>query len=174
MSKLCDHKSVGMLVWKPLPNGSNVLLLIERKKPPFGFAPPAGHVDDDPDHMTAALRELEEEVGIRGYGLGEIWVATLKNPCRREGGTHHDWRVYQTHVEDVDVKRSEDETKSYRWATSKELESLAERTRLYLKKEISEEDWQKSPGLEPVWYYLLAVQGYVNQDGDKNLPYGTP
>ena len=40
MVKKCDHTSVGMLVWK-----NKKILLIERKKAPFGFAPPAGHVD---------------------------------------------------------------------------------------------------------------------------------
>lgn len=59
MSKLCDNKSVGMIVWR-----NDKLLLIERKKPPFGFAPPAGHVDDDKSFEVAAKRELKEEVGL--------------------------------------------------------------------------------------------------------------
>ena len=38
---ICDHKSVGMLIRK-----GGKILLIERKRPIFGFAPPAGHVDN--------------------------------------------------------------------------------------------------------------------------------
>ena len=60
MTKKCDHTSVGMLVWK-----EDKLLLIERKKPPFGFALPAGHVDGDDSFEVAAKRELEEEVGLK-------------------------------------------------------------------------------------------------------------
>lgn len=59
MTKKCDNKSVGMLVWR---DGS--LLLIERRKPPFGFAPPAGHIDGDDSFEESAKRELKEEVGL--------------------------------------------------------------------------------------------------------------
>jgi 8-oxo-dGTP pyrophosphatase MutT (NUDIX family) len=39
-------------------------LLIERRQFPFGFAPPAGHVDDGETYIDAACRELQEEVGL--------------------------------------------------------------------------------------------------------------
>jgi len=56
---ICDHTSVGMIIRK----GENILL-IERRIFPFGFAPPAGHLDGDTfDH--SALRETEEEVGLK-------------------------------------------------------------------------------------------------------------
>ena len=35
MGKECDHTSVGMIIKR-----GEETLLIERKKPPFGFAPP--------------------------------------------------------------------------------------------------------------------------------------
>ena len=64
MSKLCDNKSVGMLVWR-----DGKLLLVERKRPPFGFAPPAGHVDEDKSFEVAAKRELKEEVGLEADSM---------------------------------------------------------------------------------------------------------
>ncbi len=42
MPKICDNKSVGIIVWR-----DNKVLLIERKKFHFGFALPAGHLDDN-------------------------------------------------------------------------------------------------------------------------------
>lgn len=80
MTKICDHTSVGMFVYK-----GDKLLLIERKKFPFGFAVPAGHVDNDHDFETAALRELKEEVGLDGVTLTKIYEGRRDNPCRREG-----------------------------------------------------------------------------------------
>ncbi|MEK9177792.1 MAG: NUDIX hydrolase, partial [Patescibacteria group bacterium] len=59
MSKICDHKSVGMFIWN-----DDKLLLIERGKRPYGFAVPAGHVDGDKTFEIAAIRELKEEVGL--------------------------------------------------------------------------------------------------------------
>ena len=88
--KICDHKSVGMLVWE----GDN-LLLIERGKPPFGFAIPAGHVDSDTTYEIAAMRELKEEIGLDTEELKLIAEGRRENPCRRQGGTWHYWKVYQ-------------------------------------------------------------------------------
>jgi len=48
-----------MLVWK-----GEKLLLIERAKFPFAYAPPAGHCDGD-DFEFTAKKELEEEVGLQ-------------------------------------------------------------------------------------------------------------
>ena len=60
MPNICDHRSVGILVWH-----NKRLLLIERKNFPFGFAPPAGHVDENKSFEEAAKRELKEEVGLQ-------------------------------------------------------------------------------------------------------------
>jgi ADP-ribose pyrophosphatase YjhB (NUDIX family) len=55
--KICDHTSVGIFVWE-----KDKLLLIERKKIPYGFAIPAGHVDGDGSFEEARARELKELV----------------------------------------------------------------------------------------------------------------
>ena len=64
MAKVCDHTSVGMLVYK-----DDKILLIERKKYPFGFATPAGHIDNKGSYENAAREELEEEVGLKAKSL---------------------------------------------------------------------------------------------------------
>jgi ADP-ribose pyrophosphatase YjhB (NUDIX family) len=135
-----------MLVWK-----EEKLLLIERAKFPFGFAIPAGHVDDDATFEAAAIRELEEEVGLETVELALVAEGRKENPCRREDGTWHYWKIYKVTF-DGNVERSLDETKQAGWYTKEEMQKLGEKTQAYLAKEISEESWEKNPGLEPIMY----------------------
>ncbi|NCN22468.1 NUDIX hydrolase [Candidatus Falkowbacteria bacterium] len=149
MANKCDNKSVGMLVWR-----DEKLLLIERKKKPFGFAPPAGHLDGDNSFEQAAKRELKEEVGLDANKIELIIEGRKENPCRREGGTWHYWKIYKIEA-NGEVKRSEDETKQANFFTKDDLLSLALKTEQYINGRITQEDWEKSPGLEIVWYEWL-------------------
>lgn len=149
MAKLCDNKSVGMLVWQ-----NDQLLLIERKKPPFGFAPPAGHVDDDKSFEVAAKRELKEEVGLEADMIELLIEGHKNNPCRREGGNWHYWKIYKVEAEG-EIKRSKDETKQVNFYNKNDLLALADKTEKYLRGDINQNDWETSPGLEPVWYEWL-------------------
>ena len=146
MSQKCDHTSVGILVWK----GAN-LLLIERKRFPLGFALPAGHVDDHGSFEQAATDELQEEVGLKAQDLRLLVEGRKENPCRREGGTWHYWKIYQAQA-DGTIKAAEDETKQVGFYTKDDLLALAVKTERYLRGEIKEGEWESSPGLEPVWY----------------------
>lgn len=146
MSKKCDNKSVGMLVWR-----GDKLLLIERKKPPFGFAPPAGHVDDKGSYINAAKEELEEEVGLTPIKITLVAEGKKNNPCRREGGSWHYWKVYRTETKGK-LKPSKDETKQAGWYSKEQIKLLAKRTKDYLDKKIEEQEWHSSPGIEPVWH----------------------
>jgi len=149
MTKKCDNKSVGMLVWR-----EDSLLLIERKKPPFGFAPPSGHIDGDNSFEESAKRELKEEVGFETQNLKLLIEGRKENPCRREGGNWHYWKIYQ--IEAIgEIKRSEDETKQAIFYKKDDLLLLASKTEKYLRGDIEQNDWEKSPGLEPVWYEWL-------------------
>lgn len=154
---ICDHKSVGMLVKK-----DGALLLIERKKFPFGFAPPAGHIDGDPSFEITARRELEEEVGLRAENLTLLTEGRKENVCRREDGSWHYWKIYQV-TATGDLHASPTETKQCGWYTQTELEALAHKTKKYIAHAISEEDWQKNPGLEPVWLEWLTELKMINQ-----------
>jgi len=148
MSKECDHKSVGILVWR---NGN--LLLIERKKLPFGFAPPAGHLDADVSFEEAAKRELQEEVGLKAENIKLIIEGRRNNPCRRNGDWHY-WKIYEAEAEG-EPQMNEDEVKQIKFVDKELLVKLAEKTKQYLRQEISDDEWEKSPGLEPVWYDWL-------------------
>jgi ADP-ribose pyrophosphatase YjhB (NUDIX family) len=156
MAKKCDHTSVGMLVWE-----NDKLLLIERKRPPFGFAPPAGHVDEDGDDFEAAAkRELEEEVGLKTKNIELVIEGRKENHCRREDGSWHYWKIYKIDAEG-DIKPSEDETKQAGFYDKTEIAALIDKTKSYLGGGIEQEDWEKNPGLEPVWYEWFKEIGII-------------
>jgi ADP-ribose pyrophosphatase YjhB (NUDIX family) len=138
-----------MLVWK-----DGKLLLIERKRPPFGFAPPAGHLDLDSSFEHSAERELKEEVGLDSKNIELLIEGRKENPCRREGGSWHYWKIYKVETSG-EVKRSEDETKQAGFYSSDDLKLLADKTERYLSGDIKQNEWEESPGLEPVWYDWL-------------------
>ena len=152
--KICDNKSVGMFVWR-----DDKLLLIERGRFPFGFAVPAGHVDEDKTFEEAAIRELREEVGLNTEKIELLVEGKKDNICRRNGGSWHYWKLYKISTTD-DINRSKEETKNAIWCNKDKIKELAEKTKKYLEKEINEEDWIKNPGLEPVmfeWFKELKI-----------------
>ena len=149
MPGICDHTSVGMLVWQ-----NDQLLLIERKIPPFGFAPPAGHVDGDDSFETAAKRELQEEVGLDTVSLKLLIEGKKDNVCSRQDGGWHNWKIYQMETSG-DINRSEEETKQAGFYDKNSLLALAQKTEQYWRGEIKQTDWETSPGLEPAWYEWL-------------------
>lgn len=146
MAKICDHKSVGILVYK-----NSKLLLIERGKPPWAFAPPAGHVDDNISFEMAAKRELGEEVGLKATKIDLLIEGRKENPCRRKNGTWHYWKIFRVETAG-NLKRSLDETKQVGWYSRKQIRKLAERTEQYNADKITDDVWEHSPGLEPVWH----------------------
>jgi len=150
MSKTpCDHTSVGVLVWK-----KHELLLIERKIFPVGFAAPAGHIDGDATPEMAAARELKEEVGLEAESLQLVWEGRLENPCSRPDGTWHYWYIYEARVSGR-LQPSPGETKQAGWYSKQDLVELGAKTERYIQEKISEEEWQKNPGLELVWWEIF-------------------
>lgn len=152
--KICDHKSVGMIIKK----GENILL-IERRKPPFGFAPPAGHLDGD-TFEHSAIRETEEEIGLKTREIKLLIEGRKENKCRRIGGTWHYWNIYEVEAKG-EIKRSEDETRQAGWFSLEQVKRLAEKTQRYLDEQIPEDEWQQSPGLEPVWFEWFKEIGIL-------------
>ena len=90
MSKKCDNTSVGQLIY----NKDGDLVLIERFNYPEAFALPAGH-GDGMLLAEAAKKESLEEVGALILENKLVWSGKIDNPCKRAGGDHHVWEVYQ-------------------------------------------------------------------------------
>lgn len=154
----CDHTSVGALIY-----GEDAsILMIERKKFPYGIAPPAGHCDGD-SFLDALKKEVKEEVGLDVVEAVLHWQGKKQNRCRR-GGRWHRWQVFMVKAEGV-LKRSIEETKSARWYSLDEVLNLAKKTREYLNGDISEVEWQANPGLEVVWFEMF---GQFGRGGEQN------
>lgn len=88
------HYSVGALI----KNGDSYLLF-DRVKKPFGYAGPAGHVDEGEDPDTAVVREVEEETGLKVVSFSLLFEEELPwDTCSRGIPVHH-WRLYHCEVE---------------------------------------------------------------------------
>ncbi len=154
-ANICNHTSAGMI----LRDGEKILL-IERRQFPFGFAAPAGHVDEGESFEDAAIRELREEVGLEATNLELVFEGDISNQCKRKNGDWHHWKVFDVSYRG-EVKRSLGETKSYIWADQEKIKSLVERSKMFLSDEISQPEWEFNPGLEPVWIDFLSLKSKI-------------
>lgn len=149
-AQCCNNTSVGILVIRGFR-----LLLIERRKPPYGWAPPAGHVDDGETYEQAVKRELAEEVGLRASSVALLLSKRYQNKCRRLGGDYHNWQVFQAWPKGT-LTLSEQETRAARWVTRYELAHLTEIGIDHMACGDGPEEWRRRPGLEPVWIDILV------------------
>ena len=168
MVKQCDNKSVGIIIRR-----EKDLLLIKRKNFPMSFALPAGHLDGD-TYEQAAIRETLEETNVLVLHLKKLYKELLYNPCKREGGSHHVWHIYETLKWEGNICAGSDAL-YVRWADGKALKRLSDRTLAFqdiLKISIDDLSrfvpkaacrpmWLENPGLEPVWVVLLKKIGIL-------------
>ena len=76
------HLSVGAVI----RNAEGKILMIDRLKTPFGFACPAGHIDEGEAPDTALIREVLEETGLK---IKNIRFAAATNDISPEERTHY-------------------------------------------------------------------------------------
>lgn len=153
--KACDNTSVGVLI-----SNDNRLLLIQRARPPHGWAPPAGHIDGDPSAEVAGIREVREETGLVVSRLEVIHQVTMQNACRR-GGTWHAWTVCRAVTTSFHLNLNPNETNGALWLCPQGLAHMAQRTDDFVTRQLNECEWRLSPGLEPVWRELLRDVGVL-------------
>ena len=149
----CTNKRVGTLFY----SSSGNILLINRMKVPYGWSPPAGHVDKEEgnDFRSAAIRENLEEVGLTAKNLTLLLKRTLECVCNRRGGTWHRVYIFKARSWRGKVKVSKRECRDYGWFSPAELAALSSRTEAYLKGKVSEKKWKKNPGLAVMWRKLF-------------------
>jgi len=122
---------------------SGKYLLIDRAIPPFGFACPAGHIDEGETPKQALVREVEEEVGLKIEKFEKISEEELNwNRCSLGTDTHY-WYLFSCEVSG-EVKRSRGETKSAGWFSVEEIKKL-----------------KSEKKLEPVWEYWFEKIGVI-------------
>lgn len=119
------HYSVGAVIER-----EGKYLLIDRVKPPLGFAGVAGHVDNGESPEEALIREVMEESGLKIQSFELLFEEEiLWNSCG--SGHAHYWWLYECNTT-RDLFWNEKETKSINWYTKEEIKNLT---------------------LEPVWEY---------------------
>ena len=177
MAKVCDNTSVGEII----RDGENIAV-IERHNYPQAYALPAGHVDGDNPWSAGVERECREEVGIEILENKLVLKKELDNPCKREGGSHHLWEIYEAVAWHGELKAGDDAKRAF-WKTPAELRALAARTEYFMRKygitydqvgrltqaifgensaeKKTDSEWEKEMGLEPVWYYILTKVGVI-------------
>jgi 8-oxo-dGTP pyrophosphatase MutT (NUDIX family) len=156
MEKFCDNTSVGVV----LQNERDEILLLNRQKFPYGWAAPAGHLDEHGTAEQAAVQELEEETGIHISADGlvrAIHNVRKENTCRRRGGSFHNWTVYTANTNQEPVHTNTDEARSLRWFTRAELQHLADHTRALT--EHAKEN--RDEYLELIWLRFFIELGIV-------------
>lgn len=158
MSERCDNKSVGVL----LTDSDDRLMLISRRKAPYGWAPVAGHIDDHGSPEQAAVNEVREELGLM-LAVDSLCLVIegrqIHNQCRRIGGDHHTWWVYQAPLPAGMPQPSGTETNGAAPMDSDQLQQLANFTSNALS--IDREDGPYA--LEPVWRDLLIELQYIDE-----------
>ncbi|OGH99962.1 MAG: hypothetical protein A2Y25_02455 [Candidatus Melainabacteria bacterium GWF2_37_15] len=101
------------------------LLLVKRKNPPFQnkWAIPGGFVDYDEELETAAMRELEEETGVKDVSLKQLHTFGKigRDPRGRTVSV-----VYMAFVDAEQVKiKAGDDAKEAQWFDINKLPELA-------------------------------------------------
>lgn len=116
------HKTVGAIIKKDM-NGEPHYLLFLRRKYPFLYTIPAGHLEDEQNLQSEVAREVQEETSMSVESSKLIWQHPLKlyDPCRR-GADYHYWFVFETSCRGE--PKLSDEGKSLDWFTRNQVKSL--------------------------------------------------
>lgn len=112
-TKEYHHESAGIFVIEP----SGKVLFFERNIFPFALTVPSGHVDTNEEPLAAAVRELEEEIGIKINPDDLQHVATediVGDSCRR-GADVHRWHAYLLKLKSIPPIKVKEEGGSPTW-----------------------------------------------------------
>lgn len=120
------HLSVGAII----KNNKGEILMIDRLKQPFGFACPAGHIDEGEFPLEALFREVKEETGLDIVSFTEYEMKyssgafndVPQETCSR-GITNHMWFIYEV-IAEGELIFKEDEVKSIGWYTLEQIKEL--------------------------------------------------
>ena len=146
----CDNRSVGVIV----ENDADETLLLSRARFPYGWAAPAGHVDEHGSLEQTAIDEVFEETGvILDPASLEVVINGLRvhNQCRRPGGDYHDWTVFRAQAKNTTITASPEETLGVSWVPRQVLGALASASMQISHSEIRRGDL----ALEPIWAYFF-------------------
>lgn len=123
------HETVGSIIVKQQGNEKYFLLFLRRKFP-FLYTIPAGHVETHETPEENIKREIIEETALKITRLKKLWPQEnfrLYDPCRR-GADHHDWHIYEAMSEGQPSLSSEG--RIIGWYTEEEIKVMIENSLL--------------------------------------------
>jgi ADP-ribose pyrophosphatase YjhB (NUDIX family) len=123
------HESVGALVQRRAGLERQTLLFLRRRYP-YQYTIPAGHLEMDRDPAHEMARELQEETGLTAHQASQIWPEEpllIHGPCRRGADWHH-WHVFQVQAQGQPCLS--DEGRIIGWYRDQEIQDFAERDML--------------------------------------------
>ncbi len=117
------HFSAGAII----KNDKGEYLLIDRLKQPFGFACPAGHIDEGEIGEESIIREVKEETGLNVVLIEYIETENFdidvpQEPCSR-GVDMHIWQIFSIQAEGELIFKA-DEVKSIGWYSIEQIKEL--------------------------------------------------
>jgi len=104
------HESVGIF----LINNKKELLLFSLAKFPYGHTVPAGHIDSGEQPKEAAVRELQEELGIQTDSLIHLNSCRIEKDSCSRGSDVHIWDAYMLQYDNQKITLN-DEGVEYGW-----------------------------------------------------------
>jgi 8-oxo-dGTP diphosphatase len=111
-------QAAGGVVWRRSPTGRIEVLLVHRPRYD-DWSVPKGKLDPGEDHATAAVREVEEETGLRCSLGPELWSTSYVDRKGRPKRVRY-WAMTASGGEFVPT----DEVDEVRWVLLEEAKSL--------------------------------------------------
>ncbi|MFB6181237.1 MAG: NUDIX hydrolase [Candidatus Nanohalobium sp.] len=111
------HRTVGVIV-----KHRDEILLLKRRKYPYSYTIPAGHLEQEEDPDKAVKRELKEETGVEAGGeeFNQVFRGRIEDPCRR-GCDIHDWNLYIYRPEQKPSTKTNDEAEKTEWVQTEDI-----------------------------------------------------
>lgn len=114
------HKSVGAII----KNEANQILMIDRAKFPYGWAGPAGHIDEGEKPEEALFREVKEEVNLEVLDYKLLYHEYIEwNECSR-GVKGHDWYFYEIIKWKGEAVKEDMEAKEVKWMRIEDIKKI--------------------------------------------------
>jgi 8-oxo-dGTP pyrophosphatase MutT (NUDIX family) len=115
-----DVEAAGGVVLRDGASGTEVLVVHRVRYDDWSL--PKGKLDPGEDHVTAAVREVEEETGVRAEVVGPE-LSQLVYPVE-QGTKRVRWYVMRARVGDPDARAPDQEITRARWVPTNEAPQL--------------------------------------------------
>lgn len=111
------HESCGVFIVRT----DGKLLLFQRTKFPYLLTIPAGHLEVGEDPQECAIRETEEEVGIKPKDITEVFNGRIEGESCLGGADIHNWHAYRYVVGNDEKINLDEEGSAWGWYEIDEL-----------------------------------------------------